>query len=320
MAFNNLSFQPRTENIYMFKHAFLALSISSFLISVTFAEKAQDNIQPHVSKENNIATVTSEKEKLPEKYPTPDEIDKLMRIHFPKEWAQKQSAQNKPETPKPTTKETVKTPTKAPAKVEPKASTTAPVQSAQAKDTIRVRQIIAGKTAQQKLNEHKATEVQKLAINIKYSYNPKLYTLLPDNVKDIGLIGRVNYTSVGSLRIYRDVSSKAFADAYFQNHQRHSELFSAYLARKITLNDGVIGEKVTLYKAFIDELGYKFADTPVRSVRSAKEAEEKYLYIMLRLTPSDRIHFWKYINTMRTGDTVNLPVGLTIADILTAVL
>lgn len=300
----------------MFKHTFLALSLSSLLVSVTFAEKAQDNIQPQESKEKNIVPVSSAK--LPEKYPTPDEIDKLMRIHFPKEWAQKQAAQNKPETPKSVTQETVKIPMKAPEKVEPKVPTTAPVQSAPAKDTIRVRQITAGKTAQQKLSEHKATDVQKMGVNLKYSYNPKLYTLLPDNVKDIGLIGRVNYTSVGSLRIYRDVSSKAFADAYFQNHQRHSELFSAYLARKITLNDGVIGEKVTLYKAFIDELGYKFADTPVRSVRSAKEAEEKYLYIMLRLTPSDRIHFWKYINTMRTGDTVNLPVGLTIADILTA--
>ncbi len=300
----------------MFKHTFLALSLSSLLVSVTFAEKAQDNIQPQISKEKTTSQNTLAK--MPEKYPTPDEIDKLMRIHFPKEWAQKQAAQNKPEKSKSDIQATVKIPMKAPEKVEPKTPATAPVQSPPIKDTIRVRQITAGKSAQQKLGEHKATDVQKMGVNLKYSYNPKLYTLLPDNVKDIGLIGRVNYTSVGSLRIYRDVSSKAFADAYFQDHQRHSELFSAYLARKITLNNGVIGEKVTLYKAFIDELGYKFADTPVRSVRSAKEAKEKYLYILLRLTPSDRIQFWKYINTMRTDDTVNLPVGLTIADILTA--
>lgn len=300
----------------MFKHTFFALSLSSLLVGVTFAEKAQDNIQSQESKEKNSAPGILAKS--PEKYPTPEEIDKLMRIHFPKEWAQKQTGQNKPEKAKSDTQAVIKVPMKAPEKVDPKSPMSAPVLSTPARDTIRVRQITAGKTAQQKLSEHKATDVQKSGVNLKYSYNPKLYTLLPDNVKDIGLIGRVNITSIGSLRIYRDVSSKTFADAYFQSHQRHSELFSAYLARKITLNGGVIGEKVTLYKAFIDELGYKFADTPVRSVRSAKEAEEKYLYIMLRLTPSDRIQFWKYINTMRTGDTVNLPNGLTIADILTA--
>lgn len=297
----------------MFKQVFLGLSLSSLIVGVTFAEKAQDNIQHQASEDKN--TVPGISIKAPEKYPTPDEIEKLMRIHFPKEWAKKQTGQNKVQSQEPKTQVQIKIPMKPPKNAK---DNTVSEQPNKIKNTIRVRQVTAGKTVQQKLNEHRASDIQKAGINIKYSYNPKLYTMLPDEVKNIALIGRVNITSVGSLRIYKDVSSKTFADAYFQSHQHHSELFSAYMARKITLNDGVIGERITLYKAFIDELGYKFADTPVRSVRSAKEAEEKYLYIMLRLTPGDRVHFWKYINTMRTNDSVNLPIGLTIADVLTA--
>lgn len=288
----------------MLKRNFLLITMSGCLANLSNAEVAKVNLHSDIVGTQNAIPKTL---KLKESYPTPEEIDKMMRIHFPKEWSQKQLVKNNSPAE-----------TNIPLKTPNKTQTKATEIEAKPKETIRVRQVAVGKTIQQKLSEHRASDIQKIGVDTKYRYNPKLYTMLPDEVKNIGLIGRVNATSVGSLRIYRDVSSKAFADAYFQQHQFHSELFSAYLARKITLNGGVLGENITLLKAFNDELEYKFSKTQILSVRSAKEAEDKYLYILLRLTPSDRVQFWKYINTLRTGDTVNVPQGITIADVLTA--
>lgn len=301
-------------NICMFKHSILSIFVTSLICLSSHSVMAKDNQTMTQSSSENVKKNSSNK--LPESYLSIEEIDKLMAIHFPEDWKKKKDASDKhkhleviAETNKLTNKPKV-----ANKVVESATAVKKPV----VKDTISVTVVTKGKTAQERLIEQRATDIQIVGVNTKYTYNPKLYTLLPKNISHIRLMSRINRHGVGPLRLYRNSTNKTLADGYFKYHQKHSELFSAYLARKMTLNNGVIGENVTLHKAFVDEMGYKFAETPVLSVNSAQEAEEKYLYVQLRLTPADRVQFWKYINTMREGNVVKLPKGLTIADVLTA--
>lgn len=306
----------------MFKLSILPLSLVSLICLSSHSVMAQDNKTPDTNTAKNA--VQNPASKSSEKFPTIEEIDKLMSIHFPKEWQKKIDAQDKQKK----LEEIAKTNNLNAGHKEPKVkpskgnkthqASAKGIQKPVGKDTIAVRVVTKGKSVQDRLMEQRASDIQKIGVNTKYSYNPKFYSLLPENIRNIRLMNRINRNGAGSLRLYRNSTDKALADGFFQYHQNHSQLLSAFLARKITLNDGVIGENVSLHKAFVDEMNYKFANTPVLSASSPQDAEEKYLYIQLRLTPADRVHFWKYINTMREGDVVKLPKGLTIADVLTA--
>lgn len=305
----------------MFKLSILPLFATSLICLSSHSVMAQGNQTDIATPPKNLNSNPGSK--VPEKYLSIEEIEKLMRIHFPEEWKAKKDSkekQNQLEKIANASKLTTQgknSQSKNSQVKQPKPPSSA-IQKSSAKDTIALRLVTKGKTARELLEEQRATDTQKMGVNLKYTYNPKLYTLLPDNINHIHLMPRINRHGVGSLRLYRNSTNKILADGYFKYHQKHSELFSAYLARKMTLNNGVIGENVTLHKAFVEEMSYKFANTPVFSANSPQDAEEKYLYIQLRLTPADRFQFWKYINTMRDGDVVKLPKGLTVADVLTA--
>lgn len=301
-----MSFQPSVENMYMVK-PILPMMVASLICLSSQSVMAEDN---------------QSTAKSPEKFLSTEEIDKLMSIHFPDEWKSKQNSQEKQKKLEKIAENNKLDPNKKQQNLiqdkKPVSKSKNSAKVAKNHNPIVVRLVTQGKTPRERLAEQRATDVQKMGVNTKYTYNPKLYTMFPEHIGKIQLMSRITRYGFGPLRLYRNNTNKLLADGFFKYHQTHSELFSAYLARKITLNGGVIGDNITLHKAFVNEITYKFAQTPVLSANSAKDAEEKYLYIQLRLTPSDRVQFWKYINTMREGNVVSLPKGLTIADVLTA--
>ena len=57
----------------------------------------------------------------------------------------------------------------------------------------------------------------------------------------------------------------------------------------------------------MDELTYNFATTPVSSAY-LKNAQDQYLYITARLSDEDQIKFWNWVNTVKTGDEIKVPI------------
>ncbi|HFG7030381.1 TPA: hypothetical protein ACGIK9_002866 [Acinetobacter baumannii] len=261
----------------------LAFSLLAILSTASFAEDTDSNLtssSPEIGNKQKII-------RMPERYPTPEEIERYKSIHSPSEWRTEVPVKRQVHVPK------------------------------HRNQNITVRQVPQAQTLEERLLAHRASTEQIKQVKKDYEYDLRYYSSLPKEIQKILLVGKI-HNGVGPLRIYRTAQGKSYADAYFASHQTHSEVLSAYLARKITLNNGLLGSDVTLYKVFVEELTYDFSNTPVLSVNSPKEAEEKYLYILIRLTPADRIQFWKYINTVRKGDKVLLPKDLTIADVLSA--
>ena len=159
-----------------------------------------------------------------------------------------------------------------------------------------------------------ATPEQKDKINARYAYPTSTLTVMPEKIGKIKLRPRIALVN-SKLEMFNTPADKKAAEEFFAYHPQHSQVFAAYVTRIMTLNNGNTGA-VTLDKGFMSELTYNFAETPVPSVASMQKAQDQYLYITSRLTETDGIKFWNWINSIRESDKINIPDWVVLANIL----
>lgn len=159
-----------------------------------------------------------------------------------------------------------------------------------------------------------ATPEQKEKLNSRYAYATSNLTVMPEKIGNIKLRPRITLVN-SKLEMFNTLADKKAAEEFFSYHPRHSQIFASYVTRIMTLNNGNTGG-VTLDKGFMSELTYNFAETPVPSVSSMQKAQDQYLYITNRLTETDSIKFWNWINSVRDTDKIDIPDWVVLANIL----
>ena len=158
-----------------------------------------------------------------------------------------------------------------------------------------------------------ASKEQIESLNDRYKYDPSRMSIMPDEVGEIKLLPVIRLTG-DTIALFATSKEKQLVEEYLSYHPLHSQVFSNYVTRVITMNEGQTGG-LTVDKALMEELTYNFATTPVHS-STLSQAQDQYLYITNRLTDVDQIKFWNWVNTVKTGDTIKVPSWIGLADVM----
>ena len=156
-----------------------------------------------------------------------------------------------------------------------------------------------------------ATKDQIESLNSRYQYDPSRMSIMPKQIGDVRLLPIARLTG-DTIAIFNSSSDKQIVEEYLSYHPLHSQVFSNYVKRVMTMNGGETGG-ISIDKALMEELTYNFATTPIRST-SLKNAQDEYLYITSRLNDADQIKFWNWVNTVKTGDEIKVPAWIGLAD------
>ncbi|HCA5183408.1 TPA: hypothetical protein MW242_003042 [Acinetobacter baumannii] len=173
----------------------------------------------------------------------------------------------------------------------------------------------------------KANAIEQYYVNVKHRFNGASFEQPPRKIKNIRLSN--NIIENGEVIVAAKEKDRSILDTYLAENPKNSELLASYVARMVNYNKGytvpeVKGEhskyaSTTVYDAMLDELNYRFAQTPVNSVinyQSQQDIDAAYLYILSRLDDQEKSVFWQFINTYKTGNSIEVPEGTTIADVL----
>lgn len=158
-----------------------------------------------------------------------------------------------------------------------------------------------------------ASKEQIESLNDRYKYDPSRMSIMPDEVGEIKLLPVIRLTG-DTIALFATSKEKQLVEEYLSYHPLHSQVFSNYVTRVITMNEGKTGG-LTVDKALMEELTYNFATTPVHS-STLSQAQDQYLYITNRLTDVDQIKFWNWVNTVKTGDMIKVPSWIGLADVM----
>ena len=158
-----------------------------------------------------------------------------------------------------------------------------------------------------------ASKEQIESLNDRYKYDPSRMSIMPDEVGEIKLLPVIRLTG-DTIALFATSKEKQLVEEYLSYHPLHSQVFSNYVTRVITMNEGQTGG-LNVDKALMEELTYNFATTPVHS-STLSQAQDQYLYITNRLTDVDQIKFWNWVNTVKTGDTIKVPSWIGLADVM----
>lgn len=156
-----------------------------------------------------------------------------------------------------------------------------------------------------------ATKDQIESLNSRYQYDPSRMSIMPKQIGDVRLLPVARLTG-DTIAIFNSSSDKQIVEEYLSYHPLHSQVFSNYVKRVMTMNGGETGG-ISIDKALMEELTYNFATTPIRST-TLKNAQDQYLYITSRLNDADQIKFWNWVNTVKTGDEIKVPAWIGLAD------
>lgn len=162
-----------------------------------------------------------------------------------------------------------------------------------------------------------ATEAQIKALNDRYNYDPNKVTIVPRQVGSVPLLPVARLTG-DTITIFRNNTDKRLVEEYLSYSPLHAQIFSNYVKRILTLDEGRTGsltESMTVDTALMNELAYSFATIQIPSAKLA-DAQDKYLYIVSRLSESDQVKFWNWVNTIKVGDEINVPAWIRLADAL----
>jgi len=175
---------------------------------------------------------------------------------------------------------------------------------------------------------NKANAIEQYYVNVKHRFNGANYEVPPNKIKKIKL--SVNVIDNGALTLTTSSADQLALDNYLKANPLNSELLASYVARMVNFNQGYTIAKVkdkypaygytTVAEAMLDELNYQFAGTaiqPVKAYETTQDLEATYLYVLSRLDAQEKSAFWQYINLHKTGNSIAIPDGTTIADVLT---
>lgn len=158
-----------------------------------------------------------------------------------------------------------------------------------------------------------ATKSQIESFGERYKYDSARMSIMPKQVGEIKLLPVARLTG-DTIALFHTVADKKLVEEYMSYNPLHAQVFSNYVKRIMTLNDGKT-EGLTVDKALMDELVYHFATTPIHSTTLAN-AQDQYLYITSRLNDADQIKFWNWVNIVKTGDEVKVPSWVGLADVM----
>lgn len=158
-----------------------------------------------------------------------------------------------------------------------------------------------------------ASKDQIEALNSRYKYDASRMSIMPAEVGNIRLLPVARLTG-DTIALFATQKEKQLVEEYLSYHPLHAQVFSNYVTRTMTFNEGQTGS-FTVDKALMDELTYNFATTPIHST-SLQQAQDQYLYINTRLTDVDQIKFWNWVNTVKTGDEVKVPSWISLSDVM----
>lgn len=158
-----------------------------------------------------------------------------------------------------------------------------------------------------------ATKSQIESLGERYKYDSARMSIMPKQVGEIKLLPVARLTG-DTIALFHTVADKKLVEEYMSYNPLHAQVFSNYVKRIMTLNDGKT-EGLTVDKALMDELVYHFATTPIHSTTLAN-AQDQYLYITSRLNDADQIKFWNWVNIVKTGDEVKVPSWIGLADVM----
>lgn len=162
-----------------------------------------------------------------------------------------------------------------------------------------------------------ASEAQVKALEERYKYDPHKVTIVPKQVGGVVLLPFARLTG-DSITIFKNSVDKRLVEEYLSYSPLHAQIFSNYVKRVITLQDGRTGsynDAMTVDAALMDEMAYSFVTLNIPSSKLS-EAQDKYLYIVSRLNEADQVKFWNWVNTVKIGDEINVPAWVRLSDAL----
>lgn len=160
----------------------------------------------------------------------------------------------------------------------------------------------------------RATDAQVKAFDEKYQYNLSQLTPIPQEIADIRLapIAKLNGDS---LSLFVTQQDRQHVDEYLMYHPHYAKVFSNFIKRAMTLNNGHTGS-LSVKDAIINELSFKISTISIPSVMNVNTATDSYLYITSRLNDADQVKFWNWVNVVRTGSVVDVPSWVRLVDVM----